>query len=53
VVNGMTVDNLGYAVLNVSGASGFYTVNFQTGQATLADPFNDQVVDIALPLNQN
>ena len=49
----MTVDNLGYAVLNVSGVSGFYTVNFQTGQATLADPFNDQVVDIALPLNQN
>jgi len=53
VVNGVTVDNLGYAVLNVSGASGFYTVNFQAGQATLADLFNDQVVDIALPLNQN
>jgi len=53
VVNGVTVDNLGYAVLNVSGVSGFYTVNFQTGQATLADLFNDQVVDIALPLNQS
>ncbi len=53
VVNGVTVDNLGYAVLNVNGASGFYTVNFQTGQAALEDPFNDQVVDIALPLSQN
>jgi hypothetical protein len=53
VVNGVTVDNLGYAVINLSGASGFYTVNFQTGQATLEDLFNDQVVDIALPLSQN
>ena len=53
VVDGVAVDNLGFAVLNVRGASGFYTVNFQSGQAALADLFNDQVVDIALPLNQN
>jgi hypothetical protein len=29
------------------------TVDFQTGQATLEDLFNDRVVDIALPLSQN
>ena len=28
-------------------------VNFQTGQATLTDAFDDQVVDVALPLAQN
>jgi Domain of unknown function (DUF4394) len=53
VVNGAAVDNLGYAVLNRGASSGFYSVSFQTGQATLLDEFKDQVVDIALPLNQN
>jgi hypothetical protein len=40
-------------VLNRGASSGFYSVSFQTGQATLLDEFKDQVVDIALPLNQN
>ncbi len=53
VVNGTTVDNLGFGVLNTSGGSGFYSVNFQTGQATLLDLFQNQVVDVALPLGQN
>ncbi len=54
MASGLTaVDNLGFAVLNVGGASGFYTVNFQTGQASLEDAFQLPVVDIALPLNQN
>jgi hypothetical protein len=53
VVNGVSVNNLGFGVLNVAGSSGFYSVNFQTGQATLLDTFGDQVVDIALPLAQN
>jgi Domain of unknown function (DUF4394) len=53
VVKGVTVDNLGFGVLNTSSGSGFYSVNFQTGQATLLDLFQDQVVDIALPLGQN
>jgi len=53
VVNGAAVDNLGYAVLNQGASSGFYSVSFQTGQATLLDEFKDRVVDIALPLNQN
>jgi len=53
VVNGVAVDNLGFGVLTVGGASGFYDVNFQTGQATLLDAFDDQVVDVALPVAQN
>jgi Domain of unknown function (DUF4394) len=53
VVGGVTVDNMGFGVLNTSSGSGFYSVNFQTGQATLLDPFKDQVVDVALPLGQN
>ena len=53
VVNGVAADNLGFGVLNVGGASGFYGVNFQTGQATLLDLFTDRVVDVALPLGQN
>jgi len=53
VVNGVAVDNLSFGVLTVGGASGFYDVNFQTGQATLLDAFDDQVVDVALPVAQN
>jgi hypothetical protein len=53
VVNGAAVDNLGYAVLNQGASSGFYSVSFQTGQATLLDEFKDKIVDIALPPNQN
>jgi hypothetical protein len=53
VVGGVAVGNLGFGVLNTSSGSGFYSVNFQTGQATLLDQFKDQVVDVALPLGQN
>jgi len=53
IVNGVTVDNVGYAVLNVGNVSGFYGVSLLTGQATLVDAFNVPVVDVALPLNQN
>jgi len=53
VVGGVAVDNLGFGVLNSSFGSGFYSINFQTGQATFLDPFDDQVVDVALPLGQN
>src|SRR5262249_9309204 len=52
-VGGVAVDNLGFGVLNSSFGSGFYSINFQTGQATFLDPFDDQVVDVALPLGQN
>jgi len=53
VVNGVAVDNLSFGVLTVGGASGFYDVKFQTGQATLLDAFDDQVVVVALPVAQN
>jgi hypothetical protein len=53
VVGGVTVDNLGFGVLNTSMGSGFYSVNFQTGAASFLDAFKDQVVDVALPLGQN
>jgi len=53
VVDGVAVDNLGFGVLNTGAGSGFYSVSFQTGQATLLDQFDDQVVDVALPVGQN
>ena len=49
-LGGVSVDNLGYAVLNIGPTSAFYDLNFQTGQATLLDFFDDQVVDVALPV---
>ena len=52
-IGGVAVDNLGYALLNIGPTSAFYDLNFQTGQATLLDFFDDQVVDVALPVNQN
>ncbi|UUN25341.1 DUF4394 domain-containing protein [Streptomyces sp. FIT100] len=47
--------NRGFAVLQVNGASGFYEINLLTGRATSegAFPAAAQVVDIAVPLNQN
>ncbi|MFC5801808.1 DUF4394 domain-containing protein [Streptomyces formicae] len=49
--------NDGFAVLQGAGSStfSFYRINLLTGEATSrgAFPVNDQVVDIAVPLNQN
>ncbi len=50
VVDGVTVDNLGFAVLNSGLGIGFYTVDLLTGTATFVDPFTTPVVDIAVPL---
>ena len=51
---GITVGNQAFAVLTVNGALGFYSVNLLTGKAEFEDNFKttDQVVDIAIPLNQ-
>jgi hypothetical protein len=51
---GITVGNQAFAVLTVNGALGFYSVNLLTGKAEFEDNFRstDQVVDIAIPLNQ-
>ena len=51
---GITMGNQAFAVLTVNGALGFYSVNLLTGKAEFEDNFKttDQVVDIAIPLNQ-
>jgi uncharacterized protein DUF4394 len=50
--NNVAINNSGFASLVVGGVPGFYRVNFLTGQAFLIDYFGDQVIDIAIPLNQ-
>jgi hypothetical protein len=49
---GTTVENRGYASLAVNGAYAFYRINLLTGQASFLGPFNEPIVDIAIPLNQ-
>ena len=50
--DGVATTNRGFASLVVGGVTGFYRINFPTGQAILIDYFYDAVVDIAIPLNQ-
>jgi hypothetical protein len=50
VVDGVTVGNIGLAVLNSSLGLGFYEIDLLTGTAFFIDPFVDSVVDIAVPL---
>jgi hypothetical protein len=52
LVGGVTVANRAFATLSVNGMYSFYRVNLTTGRATLVGGFDDQVVDIAVPLNQ-
>jgi len=51
--DGVAISNIGFASLVVGGVTGFYRINFVTGQAILIDSFGEAVVDIAIPLNQN
>ena len=50
--DGAAITNSGFASLVVGGVTGFYRVNFLTGQAILIDYFYDALIDIAIPLNQ-
>ena len=52
--NGATVAVRGFAALASGGASRFYSVSILTGRATpiAAFPASNQVVDLAIPLNQ-
>jgi hypothetical protein len=50
VVDGVTVDNLAFAVMPSSFGIGFYSINLLTGVQTFIDPFTVPVVDIAIPL---
>jgi Domain of unknown function (DUF4394) len=52
VARGVTVANRAFATLSVNGKYSFYGVNLTTGRAVLIGGFDDQVVDIAVPLNQ-
>jgi hypothetical protein len=49
---GVTVRNAGFASLSVGGLRGFYRVDLLTGAAILIGPLGDDVVDIAIPLEQ-
>jgi hypothetical protein len=49
---GVPFNNRGFASLYVGGKSGFYRVNVLTGQAFLINTFDEEVIDIAIPLNQ-
>jgi len=46
------VDNLGFASFRVGGTPAFYRMNFLTGEALFIDVLGDDVVDVALPLDQ-
>ena len=50
--DGVAITNSGFASLVVGGVTGFYRINFVTGQAILIDYFDKAVIDIAIPLNQ-
>jgi hypothetical protein len=54
LLQGRSVTSTAFATLNVGGRAGFFKINLLAGEATLRNwfPFNDQVVDIAIPLAQ-
>ena len=49
---GVAMTNTGYASLVVEGVTGFYRVDILTGKATLVGEFPDDVIDIAVQLEQ-
>ena len=49
---GVAVDNLGFASFRVNGTPAFYRMNFLTGEAIFIGVLGDDVVDVALPLDQ-
>lgn len=54
VKSGAATGNTALASLDVAGSTGLYGIDLLTGRATFKGPFpaNNQVVDIAIPLNQ-
>jgi hypothetical protein len=52
VKNGVAVANHGFASLSVDGRYGFFRIDLLTGLATRLGVFDDNVVDIAIPLDQ-
>ncbi|MEW6268144.1 MAG: DUF4394 domain-containing protein [Thermodesulfobacteriota bacterium] len=49
---GVAVRNAGFASLSVGGVRGFYRVDLLSGRAVLIGALGDDVVDIAIPLDQ-
>ena len=52
LVGGIAVGNVPFATLAVNGKYRFYVINVTTGRATSLGSFEQEVVDIAVPLNQ-
>jgi hypothetical protein len=52
IVNGRTVQNLGFAVASIGDMSRFYSVNLLTGGLTFMGRFATPVIDVAVPLAQ-
>ena len=52
VERGVTVANRAFATLSDNGMYSFYRVDLTTGRATRVGKFDDQVFDVAVPLNQ-
>jgi hypothetical protein len=52
VAKGVAVANRGFASLSVDGKYGFFRIDLLTGQAIRVGFFDDNVVDIAIPLEQ-
>jgi hypothetical protein len=50
--NGVTIANIGFATLNANGRYRFYFINLTTGDATSLGAFDENVIDIAIPLKQ-
>ena len=50
--DGLSVANIAVATLSVNGTFQFYVIDLLTGKASKVGAFDDQVVDIAVPLDQ-
>jgi hypothetical protein len=50
--NGLTVANIAVATLSVNGTFQFYVIDLLTGKTSKVGAFDDQVIDIAVPLDQ-
>jgi hypothetical protein len=50
--SGVTIANVPFATLKTNGKYHFYFINVTTGDATSLGAFDDNVIDIALPLRQ-
>ena len=52
LVSGVTMQNRAFATLGVNKTYGFYQVSLLTGAATFLGNFDEPVVDVAIPLDQ-